>query len=243
MILPSITAQEMKKIDDLMVFEYGISILQMMENDARSIAVVAKKMLDDKVFGKTIVVCAGKGNNGGGGLAAARHLHNWGAYIKIILTHIENDLSQTAKLQLRPLKELEVPIFKPDSVNCDVLVELKSADLIIDAILGYSINGNPYDEAAELIHAVNKSNRPVLANDLPSGLHPETGIPYNPTVRATSTITLALPKKGLLAPEAKEWVGNLYIADIGIPFALYRYLHIDVPKDLFANDYIIKVRD
>ena len=239
MNIPSVTAQEMKKIDDLMVFEYGMSILQMMENDAHSIAHIAKTMLEGKIYGKTIVVCAGKGNNGAGGIVAARHLYNCGAYVKIILTHLENELGETAKIQLRPLKALNMQIFKPDSSHFDQLVELKSADLIIDALLGYSIQGDPHSEVASAIYAINKADRPVLANDIPSGMNPDTGAPYHPIVRADVTLTLALPKKGLLAPQSQELVGKLYLADIGIPHDLYRYLRLEVPKDLFAQNSII----
>ena len=224
-----------------MVFDYGISILQMMENDAKALALMVKRMLDNSVFGRTIVVCAGKGNNGAGGLGAARHLKNWGAYVKVILTHLENELGDITRQQLKPIKQMDIKIFKPDMVGVDILVELKSADLVLDALLGYGIEGDPHEETAGLIADINRSHVPILSNDLPSGLDPDTGVAHNPTVKAAATLTLALPKKGFLNHAAKEYIGKLYLADISIPHGLYKYLKIEVPKDLFAKDFIVEL--
>jgi NAD(P)H-hydrate epimerase len=117
---------------------------------------------------------------------------------------------------------------------------LPSAELLIDALVGYSLRGAPRGRVAELIRAANASRVPIIALDLPSGLDPDSGEPRDPTIRATSTLTLALPKAGLLAPHAREWVGDLYLADISVPDAAYRRLGITVGP-IFAERDIVPV--
>jgi NAD(P)H-hydrate epimerase len=117
---------------------------------------------------------------------------------------------------------------------------LAGADLLIDALIGYSLRGAPSGRVAALIQAANASGRPRLALDLPSGLDGETGEASNPTIRATETLTLALPKRGLLAPGARPWVGRLHLADIAVPEKVYRRLGLTVGP-IFAKSDIITI--
>jgi NAD(P)H-hydrate epimerase len=100
-------------------------------------------------------------------------------------------------------------------------IELKTVDLVIDAMIGYGLAGNPRGTIADWIILVNDAVRPVLALDTPSGLNTTTGIPGNPCIRATATMTLALPKIGLQKLQAQPFIGDLYLADIGVPPELY----------------------
>jgi NAD(P)H-hydrate epimerase len=112
--------------------------------------------------------------------------------------------------------------------------------LILDALIGYGLSGDPRQPVAGWIEKANKARRPILALDAPSGLDTTSGIPGNPCIKAAATLTLALPKMGLLTREAKDYVGNLYLADISVPPGLYRHLGIEVPN-LFEKDTILKV--
>jgi len=94
--------------------------------------------------------------------------------------------------------------------------------------------------AAELIKAVRISDRPVLALDSPSGLDTTSGIPGDPSILATATLTLALPKTGLIQPTAREYIGDLYVADIGVPPALYKQMDIKDPL-IFNNQPIFRI--
>ena len=76
--------------------------------------------------------------------------------------------------------------------------------------------------------------------ETPSGLDTTTGHPGNPCLRAAATLTLLLPKTGLLAPEARPYVGDLYLADIGVPPELYRRLGLEVGP-IFGEGSIIRV--
>jgi NAD(P)H-hydrate epimerase len=100
-------------------------------------------------------------------------------------------------------------------------MDLPEADIILDAMLGYGAKGDPRPPLAGWIRRANESKHPVLSLDSPSGLDTTTGSPGSPCIRASATLTLALPKKGLLAPAAKAFVGDLYLADIGVPPELY----------------------
>ena len=101
--------------------------------------------------------------------------------------------------------------------------------LVIDALLGFSIKGSPRGKHAELIDAINKSGSQILSVDIPSGLNPDNGIPYNPCVRAEWTVTMALPKTGILKPSAKKAVGELFVGNIGVPDEVYKRFGVRTP--------------
>jgi NAD(P)H-hydrate epimerase len=125
-------------------------------------------------------------------------------------------LIEVSQHQLRILERSGVVVEIPGGE-----VELPQADLIVDAMIGYSLRGSPAGEVVSLIHAANEHPAPVLSMDVPSGVNTTTGTVHGHAVRATATMTLALPKTGLAAEEAREYVGELYLADISVPPQLY----------------------
>jgi len=222
----------MQQVDRLMVAAYGIDLLQMMENAGRHLATQARRMLGGRVTDKRIVILSGAGHNGGGGMVAARHLHNWGARVQVQLVADPARLKEVTAHHWRTIRVM--------GLEAKAAPNLAQADLIVDALIGYGLAGNPRPAVAAWIERTNASQRPVLALDAPSGLDTATGIPGQPCIQATATLTLALPKTGLLAPAAQAWVGQLYLADIGVPPELYQQLGLGVPA-LFATDEIIPV--
>ena len=120
-------------------------------------------------------------------------------------------------------------------------VEELSAHIIIDGIVGYSINGTPRGIAAKMIDFANNSNAKVISLDTPSGIELTDGIAYNPSVKSDATLTLALPKKGLFEPEIKKQVNQLYLADIGVPLQLYKKMGLDLKKDPFEKSGIVRL--
>lgn len=235
--IPYISLQEMIEVDRLMVDRYGIELLQMMENAGRHLASLARdRFLDLDPSGKEILILAGSGGNGGGALVAARNLHNWGANISVLLTKPPDLLSSAAAHQARILKELDIGLdssgFPPKS---------NRVDLILDGLIGYSLKGHPRGRAADLINWANNQQRPILALDLPSGLHAGTGEVFPPVINAAATMTLALPKKGLKNP-AQPVVGELYLADIGVPPELYSHPSINMQiEPIFSESAIIRL--
>jgi NAD(P)H-hydrate epimerase len=120
--------------------------------------------------------------------------------------------------------------------------DLNKADLLLEAMLGYGVKGNPREPIASWIHRVNESKIPVLALDAPSGLDTTTGKPGSPCLRAHATLTLALPKTGLLTPDSKPFVGDLYLADISVPVELYGSASLKLTVNSpFHSDTILKL--
>ena len=228
--LPSLTTKQMIEVDRLMIEEWGITLIQMMENAGRNLAELSKRQLKN-VDKKNVIVLCGTGNNGGGGMVAARHLHNWGANVKVILIGDENKLKEVPVHQWNILKQMGLNIHDMD---------LSEADLILDAMLGYGVKGNPREPIAAWIQYANDSRTRISSLDAPTGLDTTAGIPATPCIRAHATLTLALPKTGLLTPEAKPFVGDLYLADISVPVELYKKLNINIASP-FISDTIIKL--
>ncbi len=231
-MIPSLTTIQMIEVDRAMIEEYHIELIQMMENAGRNFAELARRQMGT-VKGHSVAVLCGNGNNGGGGLTAARHLHNWGANVIVALTKSADEFRGVPAHQLDILKRMNVPIFKPASLPSTV-------ELILDAIIGYNLSGSPRGAAAELTNWANEQHASIISLDTPSGLDTTSGLAYEPTIRATSTLTLALPKQGLLNPQAKPYVGELYLADISVPPELYARMGIAVPS-LFDKQDIVRI--
>lgn len=237
--IPFITTEEMRRVDDLMVDVYSIALIQMMENAGRCLADLARdRFLDGDPRGRRVIVLAGTGGNGGGGLVCARRLHSWGAEVETWLTASPEDFTGVPRHQLDILGKIGI---EGSVVEGDVIA-LPPADLIVDAAIGYSLRGAPYGAAALLIRAANNHSAPVLALDAPSGVDAGVGTVYAPAVQATVTMTLALPKRGLADPDAKKYVGELYLADIGVPPQLYSdpLLGLSVGP-IFAENDIVRI--
>jgi len=231
--VPTVNTAQIKEIDRLMVAEHHVDLLQMMETAGRALAVMARELLDGDLEDRPIVVLAGRGNNGGGGLAAARHLLNWGAWVQIICSYPPEAYTGAAAHQLAALQSIAAPLAWAEEGW-----ELPPADLVIDAIIGYGLRGDPRGPARDLIQLANSSVAPILSLDTPSGVDTHDGRLFTPHIQATTTLTLALPKRGFRRAEAATACGDLYLADIGVPPALYARMGIEVPA-LFARNPIV----
>lgn len=233
--IPALTTAQMIEVDRAMIEDYHIELIQMMENAGRAFAELARRQLRGAVQGSSVVVLCGSGNNGGGGMTAARHLHNWGAKVTVVLSKPVDEIRNVPAHQLDILKRMQIPILDSASL-------LPTPSLILDAIIGYSLSGSPRGAAADIIRWANTQDVPILSLDTPSGLDVTSGVAHTPTIRAVATLTLALPKQGLLIPTAKEFTGDLYLADISVPPEIYRSMGIQV-SNLFEREDIIRIGD
>jgi len=227
----------MIEVDRLMINSYGITLIQMMENAGRNLALLAKQMLGDDIVNRKICVIAGNGNNGGGGLVAARHLSNWGAEVTILMATPSVAFKPIAAQQLEIVRHLPISVVFAD--NQAEYIDWCSCQLVIDAIFGYGLNRSPEGTVADIIKTINTIDCPVLSLDTPSGLDTSNGHISDTLVRADATLTLALPKIGLLQDDALPYVGKLYIGDISVPPQLYCQLGIEV-KPIFNKNPIIQ---
>jgi NAD(P)H-hydrate epimerase len=227
-----VTADEMRQIDEISVRDFQVNVLMLMENAGRATATLATRMLSGKTLGRRIACLVGGGNNGGDGMVAARHLANWGAEVNVIVGPAKEKIRELPLEQFRILEKMEVPILSRE-------YSLNRYDLLIDGLIGYGLQGNPRDKIGVMIESANRSHRPILAVDLPSGMNATTGEAYTPCVKATATLTLALPKTGFLAPDARSYLGDLYVADISVPRKIYQ--RFGQKNSLFQADNIVKI--
>lgn len=107
-LIPAITTQQMIEVDRLMIAEYGIRLVQMMENAGRNLAELSRRLLDGELSGKRIAVLCGGGNNGGGGMAAARHLHNRGAEVELVVAAPPDRIKDEPARQVRTLAKMGI---------------------------------------------------------------------------------------------------------------------------------------
>ena len=223
--VPAVTAEEMRQVDRLAEEAFGLGVLQMMENAGRNLAAHAMEMMEAR--NGTVAVLAGAGGNGGGGLCCARHLQNRGARVSLILDRPPECLRTASKTQYGILEAAGLVAIPPPQAESAI----QGADLVVDALIGYSLRGTPRGRAAQLIEICNQYAAQVLALDVPSGLNATTGLAADAVVRPDRTLTLALPKTGLA-----HLPGQLYLADIGIPPQLYRRMSLTLPR-IFGNRY------
>ncbi|NHK32552.1 MAG: NAD(P)H-hydrate epimerase [Asgard group archaeon] len=232
--IPFITVEQMVKVDELMIGKYTISLLQMMENAGLNLAILSRKLYPKE---KKIHILIGKGNNGGGGLVAVRRLYNWGYDVKVVLATKEEKLKSVPLRQLKTLKKLDVQILYYSEYS------IGEEDLIIDALLGYNLKGNPRGNYANLIKMANESNAPIISLDIPSSIEGTSGLILEPVITADTTMTLALPKTAFQNYHIKKHIGRLFVADISVPYELYKELEINIPHDLFQKSIIIEIKE
>jgi NAD(P)H-hydrate epimerase len=177
------------------------------------------------------VVC-GIGNNAGDGLAAARHLHRWGKLASVCCLDTGR-LRDAAARELDALQRIGVEVSRE--------LRLDGAETIVDAIFGTGLSRTPDGKFAEWIEGINASGLPVIAVDVPSGLDADTGVAYAPCVLAQTTVTLGLPKPGLLAGDGPRVAGEVWVADIGVPFEAYSAAGVAVPQGLFAESELVRL--
>jgi ADP-dependent NAD(P)H-hydrate dehydratase / NAD(P)H-hydrate epimerase len=214
--LPALTSHQVKEVDALTQERFGISVDWLMEAAGWQVARFCPRA--------TAVVC-GVGNNAGDGLAAARHLHRWGKLAGVFCLDIAR-LQGAAARELVALRRIGV------AVSSDL--QLDGTQAVVDAIFGTGLSRRPEGDFATWIEAINSSQKQVIAVDVPSGLGADTGAAYAPSVRAQTTVTLGLPKPGLLVGDGPRLAGEVWVADIGVPFEAYSLVGVKVPPHLFA---------
>ena len=221
--LPTLTSHQVKQVDALAQERFGISVDWLMEAAGWQVA---------RFIGQRAAVVCGVGNNAGDGLAAARHLHRWGRLAAACCVDPMR-LGGAAEQEMRALRRIGVEVSSE--------LDLGAAEVVVDAIFGTGLSRAPEGRFAGWIEAINASGKPVIAIDVPSGLDADTGVAYAPTVNASTTITLGLPKLGLLQGDGPRLSGTVLLADIGVPFEAYAAVGIAVPPDLFAKGELVRL--
>jgi len=228
--VPAVTADQMREVDRIAIEETGPNLFQMMENAGRNLALTALRMLGSSWSEEYVVVLAGTAGNGGGGICAARHLANRGVEVTVVVSD-ETRLTEVPRDQLDVFRQTPGRLVSPTDL------ESQDPTLIIDAIVGYSLEGQLRSAALGMVDWVGATQVPVLSLDVPSGINASSGVGSGVHVNATETLTLALPKFGLDTQTA----GDLSLGDIGIPADTYRRAGIDVDSRLFGSRYVVPI--
>jgi NAD(P)H-hydrate epimerase len=207
---------QVREIDRRCIEEFHIPGMVLMENASRGVADAAGEELlaiTGLQTGRVLVVAGGR-NNGGDGLAAARHLHNRNCDVQIALTVDPRKYQGDALVNWNIVHAMRLPVFEATPQT----IRSATADLLIDAIFGTGLTQPPRDPFSEIVLAIESTRIPVLAVDLPSGLDCDTGEPLGrSTIRARRTVTFVAKKLGFANPRSKEFTGRVTVADIGSP--------------------------
>lgn len=226
--LPVVTTEQMREVDRIMMEDLGISLIQMMENAGRSLAQLVLELYAPK----SVTVLAGHGGNGGGGLVAARHLINRGLDLEVVIADPADIGVGATRLQLHTLRQMGARI---DSVPNSQ----RKPDVVIDALIGYSLTGPPSGFPARMIAWARKMSRPIVSLDVPSGFDAQKGLVLTPCIRADATLTIAAPKYGLF--QSME-AGRLFLTDISVPTNTYRRWGYS-RGNIFEQESIVEIVD
>ncbi len=216
----SISAAEMRRLDEAAIRDHAIPSLLLMENAGRSVCdVISREYEPCKVL-----VLVGKGNNGGDGLVVARHLANRGYKVEVALLEDPAKFKADPLLNLTMIVKMNIPRVSMSDVVTEeeVLARCRKADLVVDAIFGIGIHSPVCGIFESAIRAVNRSGKPVLSIDIPSGLDADTGCVHGVAVKADWTVALALPKSGFFEREGPRHTGKIEVVDTGLPRELLR---------------------
>jgi NAD(P)H-hydrate epimerase len=211
-----LSREQVRALDRRAIEEFGVPGVVLMENAGRG----AAEILLSLGCKGPVVICCGKGNNGGDGFVIARHLDNRQIPVKVLLFTDPAHLTGDAAINYRIISRsgLEISIYDGEISNDSKLrSELTRTEWIVDALFGTGLTGavrKPFDQ---IIQCINDAHRRVLAVDIPSGLDCDTGQPLGPTVQAEHTVTFVAEKKGFANSEAKTWTGRVHVVDIGAP--------------------------
>lgn len=225
----------MRALDRRAIEELGIPSLVLMETAGRAVASAAESLLAEA---RRVLVVAGRGNNGGDGVVAARALSDRGIAVRVVL--VGSPLRSSADLahQLEIARRLGLRIDEPEGSELEVILRsaLEASDVVIDALFGTGLARAVSGDAETAVRLINASGRRVVSADLPSGIDADTGQILGVAVRAEITVTFAFAKLGHVTHPGRELTGHLEIADIGIPRSL-----LDAADAEILSDTIIEL--
>ncbi len=217
--MKAVYSSDMRKLDEAAIQHYGIPGLVLMENAGRG---VADAVVERLAGGGRVLILCGPGNNGGDGFVAARHLANAGYEVVVLVSRMPTRKCPDALAHARVVREmgLDIRVLKASEDAGKVLEKLGPFDAICDALLGTGRQGGlkaPYDK---LVEAANRASGVKIAVDVPTGVDADSGYTAGIAFQADVTVTMGLPKVGLLLPPGASFAGDLAVADIGMPRAL-----------------------
>jgi len=220
-MLKTVTVKQIQKLDDLAINYYGVPSIVLMENAGRSVALEAMKFLKTKKMNEAVIVC-GQGNNGADGFVAARYLAGFGVKTEVYLVGKPQRLKNDAAVNYQILKKIKINVHVLNGLERAFKRSLEAAGVIVDAIFGVGLNRAMDDPYLGVIEAISQGRSKTIAVDTPSGLNCTTGNIFGGCVKAIKTVTFTFAKTGFFKNDGPKMVGQLIVADIGIPAGLKR---------------------
>ena len=213
-----LSRDEVRGIDARALEGFKMPTVVLMENAGRG----AAAWLRDKIHKGRVVIACGPGNNGGDGGVVARHLDAWGFGVRLAWFGDPARLKGDAAIQRDILERsgIESVIVEDDATPDRLDALWDGADWLVDALLGTGLARPAEGLLARAIASMNRSGRPILALDLPSGLDADAGQPLGDAIHATATATFVAPKLGFARDQARSYTGEVVVIDIGAPRAL-----------------------
>ncbi|MGQ9675709.1 MAG: NAD(P)H-hydrate dehydratase [Chloroflexota bacterium] len=234
-----VTGAQMRQLEQRAI-DKGMPAQALMQNAGRAVADGVSQHLNG-VAGRRVLILVGPGNNGGDGLVAARHLHDFGALVTLYLWN----RGQEGDVNLELARERGVPVITAEAdEGFERLGDLvRSADVLVDSLLGTGkarpITGTLRDLLAT-VRRVRSPRHTVVALDLPSGLNPDDGSIDPNSLKADLTVTLGCPKLGLFLPPGAAYVGELVVGDIGMPSAVAQDIDVEMSTPAMVHDWLPK---
>lgn len=228
---PAVSSAALRQADADAAATFGIEPLQLMEVAGAQVARFVSDFADG-ITGKRVLVVAGSGNNGGDALVAARFLYQRGALVTVSLVP-SRDAERLSAHHARTIRALGISVVEaPSGID-------GSADVIVDGLFGTGVRPPLRPPAPAIISAINRSGRPIVALDVPSGMDADDATGAAEAVQAAATVTLAAPKGGLaVAPNA----GRVFLADIGMPTSLFTTSEAAISAIFHTGDIVELVR-
>jgi len=229
------SAEQARGLDTAAV-RAGVSVDALMELAGFQCARVGQRLLASQGGDAVVAVLAGRGNNGADSLGCARHLSAWGHPVQVVVLGDGDDPETSYARQITAAIAAGARLrYHGEGLAGALEWALADAGLIVDGLLGTGSSGAPRGVTAEAILAINSAAATILSVDLPSGLDATSGDNAGGCVRADATVMLAIAKSGCLAAAARPAVGQLWLADIGVPRAAYRAAGL-TPPDFQVGD-------
>lgn len=227
--LPTLSGEQAREVSRLLAEEAHVELAQVLEHAGRAVTSAVRRLVGGDLHGVAVTVLAGPGGNGAGGLASARLLAAAGAQVTVLTVG-----AAALPEQLEGLRAAGVPVgeFTPGQ---------QPGDVVVDALLGVGVEPPVRGRVVDVMEWLRAHDAPVISLDLPSGMHPDRGV-TGPCVSAEVTIALGAPTAALVSRMGRSYVGDRYVADLGVPPEVWRKAGVP-PVDVFGRGPLVRLVD
>ena len=232
--IPALTPEQGAELGRSLVEDFGVDPIQILESAALHFAHLARdRFLAGDARGKSVVVLAGAGGKGNVAFAAARRLASWGATVEVFLLRERSRHTAAALRLLGTLDRMKVTVRDPSEP-----LTAEGPDAILDGMVGSGLRGRPKEDLADAVRWATAERIPILSLEVPAGMDAGSGGVSAPAIKATATLALALPHRGVVTHGAEEHRGELYLGDLGVPEIAFLRLGLKIGPIFSETDLL-----